>query len=178
MVRWAARFLLVAMAWLAPEALRAEGLAWTPYESQTGRFRVLLPAPPLPTSGVFETRAGSVPEVGVETEAADLVLKVEHHDLPLLACLLLPDQRILALATSGLLDDRHGRLESEEPAFFQGHPGRVLRYARTDLGDREEQARLVLVGRRLYIAVARADGASDAHESIARFFNSFEIWED
>ena len=148
------------------------------YESQTGRFRVLLPAPPLATSGVFKTRAGSVPEVGVETETADLVLKVEHHDLPRLACLLLPDQRILEFATSGLLDDRHGRLESEQRTFFQGHPGRTLRYARTDLGDRPEEARLVLVGQRLYIAVARADGASDAREQIARFFDSFEFWED
>ncbi|HME68818.1 MAG TPA: hypothetical protein VKM54_03015 [Myxococcota bacterium] len=178
LVRLAACFLLVAVAWLAPEAVRADGLAWAPYESQSGRFRVLLPAPPLPTRGTFETRAGSVPEVGVETQTAELVLKVEHHDLPLLACLVLPDQRILEFATSGLLDDRHGRLESKEPTFFQGHPGRILRYARTDLGDRPEQARLVLVGRRLYIAVARADGASDAREQIARFFDSFEFWED
>jgi hypothetical protein len=178
LVRLAASFLLVAVVWLAPRAVRADGLAWTRYESQTGRFRVLLPAPPRATSGVFKTRAASVPEVGVETETADLVLKVEHHDLPRLACLLLPDQRILEFATSGLLDDRHGRLESEQRTFFQGHSGRMLRYARTDLGDRPEEARLVLVGQRLYIALARADGASDAREQIARFFDSFEFWED
>ena len=178
LVRLAARFLLVAVVWLAPEVVRADGLAWAPYESQTGRFRVLLPAPPLPTSGAFKSRAGSVPEVGVETQTADLALKVEHHDLPLLACVVLPDQRILEFATQGLLDDRHGRLESAEPASFQGHPGRILHYARTDLGDRLEQARLVLVGRRLYIAIARAESASDSRAQIARFFDSFEFWED
>ncbi|HBZ71593.1 MAG TPA: hypothetical protein DEP35_18455 [Deltaproteobacteria bacterium] len=176
-VRVAARFVLAAAVLLAPAAVRADGLAWTPYESETGRFRVLLPAAPVPTSGAFETRAGSVPEVGVETETADLVVKVEHHDLPRLACLLLPDERILEFAASGLLRDRHGRLESEEPTLFQGHPGRMLRYLRSDLGDREEEARLVLVGHRLYIALARAQG-SDAREPIGRFFDSLEIWED
>lgn len=177
-MRVAARFLFVAVVWLAPEVVRADGLAWAPYESQSGRFRVLLPAPPVPTSGQYKSPAGSVPEVGIETQTTDVMLKVEHHDLPLLACVLLPDQRILEFATRGLLDDRHGRLEGEERSFFQGHPGRSLRYARTDLGDRPEQARLVLVGRRLYIAVARAEGASDSREQIARFFDSFEFWED
>ena len=177
-MRAAAGLLLVALTGLAAPQARADGLAWTPYESPAGRFRVLLPAPPLPTSDVFKSRAGSVPEVGVETQAGGLVLKVERHELPALACLLLPDQRILAFAASGLLDDRSGRLESEEPTLFQGHPARTLRYARTDLADREEEARLVLVGHRLYIAVARSDGASDAREEIARFFNSFEVWED
>ncbi len=172
-----AAFVLAAAVLLAPAAVRADGAAWRPYESETGRFRVLLPAPPVQTSGVFKTRAGSVPEVGVETETADLVVKVEHHDLPRLACLLLPGERILAFAASGLLDDRHGRLESQESTVFQGHPGRTLRYVRTDLADREEQARLVLVGHRLYIALARAQG-SDAREPIARFFDSLEIWED
>jgi len=177
-MRFAASLLFTAVVCLAAQAVRADGLAWTLYESQTGRFRVLLPAPPRPTSGVFKSRAGSVLELGVETESAGLVLKVEHHDLPRLAYLLLPDQRILEFAASGLLDDRHGRLESEAPIQLKGRPGRMLRYARTDLGDCPEEARLVLVGRRLYIALARGDGAHDAHEQIARFFDSFEFWED
>jgi len=170
--------LLAVPLWLAPPALHAEGVAWRPYESPSGRFRVLLPASPLPTSGVFETRAGSIRELGVEVETAGLSLKIEHHDLPRLACLFLSDERILDFAASGLLDDRHGRLESAEPALVQGHPGRTLRYSRTDLGNRLEQARLVLVGNRLYIVLARADNASDSRAQIARFFNSFEIWED
>ncbi len=173
-----AALLLAASVLLGPLAASADSLDWRTVRSDEGRFSVSMPASPRPVSGHEETAVGSIQESGLEVEAGGLSLKVQHHDIPRLGFMLLSRDGLLSLVVSRLMEERHARVERDEPVLVHGHPGRALRYARTDQGDRLEEAYVVLVGRRLYITTAGPADDPDARDAIARFFSSFDVWED
>jgi hypothetical protein len=156
----------------------AGSLDWRTVRSDEGRFSVSMPATPRPVSGHEETAVGSIQESGLEAQVGGLLLKVQHHDIPRLGMLLISREGLLSLVVSRLMDERHARVQRDEAILVHGHTGRALRYARIDQGERLEEAYVVLVGRRLYITTAGPAGDPDARDSIARFFASFDVWED
>jgi hypothetical protein len=160
---------------LAGSSAASEELSWRSYRSEAGRFTVELPAAPYRDEGGTDTWAGHIDEQAWEVDAAGVRLRVEHHDIPRIGRLLVPARRILSLAASSLMRDREGRLLEEREFEHSGGPALGVRYALEKEGDRPEEARLFLIGSRLFIAYARALDDGDRREAIDRFFASLEL---
>jgi hypothetical protein len=64
-----------------------------------------------------------------------------------------------------------------EKIALRGHPGVALRYEPGERPGSIEEARLFLVGTRLYVTFARADLPGEPRAAASRFLNSFDAWE-
>lgn len=147
------------------------------FVSREGRFLVAFPAPPQGAQSARDTWAGRMEEGSFEVERQALRLRVEFHDVPGLATRVLPSGVILDLARQGVLDDMHAHEESVERTSLRGHPGLALRYTPAARPGSTEEARIFLVGSRLYVAFARADLAGEDRALAERFLTSFDAWE-
>jgi len=154
--------------------------AWRTFERPEAGFAVDLPGEPVHGTEQNESEAGPVEARAWTVETPLVALRVEHHDLPRLVVMVLTDRRLLGMSATRLLEDRKGTLQESEDWSLDGHPGLRLRYTRADRGDAVEEARLVLVERRLFIAFARvtAPEADDrsARAAVQRFFESWSVW--
>jgi hypothetical protein len=112
-----------------------------------------------------------------ELEDGGLRLRVEFHDVPRVAALMLPRNVILDLAKDSLLADMEARNASVEKTSLRGHPGLTLRYEPGSRPGVAEEARIFLVGGRLYVAFAGAQDLEEQREAAARFLASFDAWE-
>jgi hypothetical protein len=142
--------------------------------SRDGAFRAAFPGPPRRDDEQKRTVLGTLRSRGWELEAPGLWLRIERHDLPALAPLLLGERGLLQRAKRGLLEDAAARDVREEPIELRGHPGLRLRFEPAAHPGEREEARLFVVGRRLYALFARG---TDARQRAAaeRFLDSVEI---
>jgi len=145
-----------------------------PFASREGGFRAAFPAAPRFDEERKTTFLGPLRSRGWEIESGAVWLRVERHDLPALAPLLLGERGVLERAKRGLVEDAAARDVREEPRELGGHPGLRLRYEPGAHPGEHEEARLFLFGRRLYVLFARAADASQ--RAVAeRFLDSVEI---
>lgn len=147
------------------------------FVSREGRFAALFPATPQPERSGRESWAGRIDEGSFESEIDGLHLRVEYHDVPRLGLLVLSRDRLLTMARDSLLEDVEALEPRHERLSLRGHPGFALRYATRKRPDRLEEARLFLVGARIYVAFARVDEPGRQQEAAARFLASFDAWE-
>ncbi len=144
------------------------------YVSEEGGFRAAFPGDPHRDDEQKTTVLGTLRSRGWELESGGLWLRVERHDLPALAPLLLGERRLLERAKRGLLEDAEARYVHEERLELRGHPGIRLRFEPTAHPGQREEARLLLLGQRLYVLFGRgADTAQSAEAE--RFLDSVEI---
>lgn len=148
-----------------------------PFVSPEGRFSAHFPDTPRPERSGRDTWAGRIEEGSFQTEVTGLHLRVEYHDVPRLGLLVLSREAILAMARDSLLKDVGAAGAREERVELRGHPGLALRYETPDHPGRLEEARIYLVGSRLYVAFARVDDPEGRDEVAARFLASFDAWE-
>jgi hypothetical protein len=151
---------------------------WVIHRSQTGRFRVLLPAAPSIDHTTHPTLIGPIRQTRETTATDRLGLVVEHHLLPMIATLLMPDSVILDQAVDSLIEDVNGNPQSDRSLSWQGYSGREVRYEIAGPPDMLEQALFVLVGRRLYLVLATWPSDGAAPPELPNFFHSFEISTD
>jgi hypothetical protein len=158
----------------SPEPLDAA--SWRAFAPEEGRFRALFPSAPRITTSLRQTFVGPIHESRYASAADGTQFAVELRDLPALAGFFLSAEGILSRASAGLLEASGGRLIDSDAAPLGVFPARRLRYVLPGDPARTEQARLVLVGDRLYIAFAtwRADAPADAE--VPRFFEAFLVW--
>jgi hypothetical protein len=104
-------------------------------------------------------------------------VRVERHDLPVLATLALGDEALLERAARELLAEHGSRATRDEPAGLRTHPGRHLRYEPGDRPGETEDAWLYLLGRRLYVIFARGAAAATRAEAL-HFASSVEILDE
>jgi len=147
------------------------------FVSPEGRFAAAFPAEPVRERTARETWAGRMEEGSFDVTAAGVRLRVEYHDVPKLAAAMLPPHLVLDLARQGVLEDMGASRASSEPISLHGHPGLALRYAPAERPQATEEARLFLVGSRLYVAFARAEEPGEPERAVARFLGSFDAWE-
>jgi hypothetical protein len=147
------------------------------FVSREGRFAAAFPAEPVRERSGRDTWAGWMEEGSYDLEGPGLRLRVEFHDVPRMATLVLPSAMILELAKQGVLDDMRARAASEQRVSLHGHPGLALSYVPGERPDTTEQTRLFLVGSRLYVAFASADQPGEPQEAAVRFLASFDAWE-
>ncbi len=147
------------------------------FVSSEGRFAADFPGDPMPGRAVRDTWAGRMDEGSYELEDRGLRLRVEFHDVPRVAALMLPRSVILDLAKDSLLEDMEARKPSVEKTSLRGHPGLALRYEPGSRPGVVEEAHIFLVGGRLYVAFASAQDLEQQREMAARFLASFDAWE-
>jgi hypothetical protein len=145
--------------------------------SAEGRFAVAFPAAPVQDRADRETWAGRMEEGGFEVVRTGLRLRVEFHDVPRMATLVVPPMAILELAKQGVVSDMDARDVSAESNSLRGHPGLALRYHPGARPDSTEETHLFLVGTRLYLTFARADVPGEPRALASRFLESFDAWD-
>lgn len=153
--------------------LASPGVAFSP---PGGHFSVRVPVEPVTTTSSRRTLLGAISETIYAVEIADRRLAVELRDLPPVAVFLLPGGTILDRARDGLLEAVGGRLVDARETPHRGHPARELTYEIPEEPLRIERALLVLVGRRLYIALATWSAAAGSDPAADRLFETFEVW--
>ena len=171
----AALLLLAAAAWCG---LAGDAGAIELFQSETGRFRVLLPAEPSLQSRSRRTLLGRVTDVRYEVLSGGAFWAVETHDIPRGADLLLPAKVILDRARKGFLADLDREEIERTDTVRRGHPAQRIRYVLPGGPDRPRVALLVLVRSRLYIAIS--DDSPAARDTLhpERFLASFDFWEE
>ncbi len=156
-----------------PAAPASREIVFSPPE---GRFRVVFPAEPVVSTASRRTFLGAVVETRYAVEIGDTSVAVELHDLPPLARLLLPAGAILGRARDRLVEGAGRRAVAARDAPHLGFPAREVTYDLSEQPARVEKALLVLVGSRLYIALATWPRASAIHSAAERLFETFEVW--
>ncbi|HEY5656944.1 MAG TPA: hypothetical protein VIY27_04070 [Myxococcota bacterium] len=155
--------------------LASPGIAFSP---PGGHFSVRLPVEPAAAAtSTRRTLLGAIAETTYRVEVGDRRFALELRDLPAVAVFLLPSGTILDRARDGLREAVGGRLLDAREAPHRGHPAREIVYEIPGEPLRVERALLVLVGGRLYIALATWPAAADAGPAVDRLFESFEVWE-
>jgi hypothetical protein len=175
------RTALVALAALALAAgaggePRVEAPAPT-FLAREGGFRARFPEAPHYSEARQTTLLGTLFTRSWEVERGALRLRVERHDLPALATLVLGADGLLARAAAGLLADLDARGAREEAAALRQNPGRHLLYEPGDRPGETEDAWLYLLDRRLYVIFARGAGP-ETREAAAGFAASVELLEE
>jgi hypothetical protein len=177
MTAGAGLFLAVASALSMAAAAAAAELEWRHYRSGWGRFAVQLPAAPEEIRDTRATLGGLVRWTEYRTRRGATELRVEHHDLPWIAKLLLSSEALLERAKDGLVSEEHGFELSSAPVSVQGYPAREVSFRVPAEQDLAGDALFVLVARRLYVLVTLGPEAQRDASALERFFGSFEVWE-
>jgi hypothetical protein len=174
----AARWLLAAASALSITVAAAGGeLEWLRFRSERGRFAVQLPESPEEIRATRVTLGGGVRWTEYRARRGATELRVEHHDLPWLAKLLLTTDGLLKRAKDGLVSEEHGHELSSAGVSVQGYPAREVSFRVRAEQELAGDALLVLVGRRLYVLVTLGPQAERDASTLDRFFRSFEVWE-
>jgi hypothetical protein len=138
---------------------------------------VQLPGSPEEIRDTRATLGGTVRWTEYRARRGATELRVEHHDLPWLATLLLSGDALLKRAKNGLVEEEHGLELSSAGVSVQGYPAREVSFRVRAEQDLTGDALLVLVGRRLYVLVSLGPRAQRDASALDRFFRSFEVWE-
>ena len=178
--------MLVCVAGLGSSPLAAateQQTDWREYRSEAGRFSIELPDKPRQAHWTRDTWGGEVEsaEFGVETD--DVRLRIETHDMPLIARWVMSPIDLLKRASRGLLDDDGGEVVGTRNLRMQNHPAWEVSYRIT--ASREQDwaatgamglARFVLVADRVYLLSTVNRGGRDPEAAISRFLDSFQFW--
>lgn len=152
---------------------------WIVFSPEGGRFRIEIPAEPLPETGSRFTPVGPVEERKWWLVANEVELAVETHDVPTLGAALTSDDAILDRARDGVIASKGGSPLDSRALEVQGAPAREFRYAipaSATAPAREGLARTILVGRRVYLLTGTAAETPELHPAVLRFFASFRFW--
>ena len=146
---------IAGVALAGPAAAEAIPEPGAPFRSVEGGFSAPFPEAPLFAERREATLLGMLRTRSWEVERGTLRLRVERHDLPALASATLGGEALLERAARELLVDAGARAVQAAPARLRAHPGRHLRYEPGERPGEIEDAWLYLLGRRLYVILAR-----------------------
>lgn len=153
--------------------MEASAAPWAELRSETDRFAVALPGTPSETSEQHATLAGRVSSRAYAGRDGEAEYRVEVHRIPRVARFLLSEAALLERARDDLVEAEGGELLASATESVAGRPGSAVAYRAAE--GRRGAARLVLVGRRLYV-LAVLWPAAGPRADLARFFGSFEAW--
>jgi hypothetical protein len=147
-----------------------------PYRSDTGRFEVLMPGTPEVVSTSRQTIGGRITSTEISVERDAFEFRVEYHDLPRIAEVLMSSGGILSRAKDDFLDAIRARERSSVETSVDGHPARTLSFEIP--GDRElvGDGLLTLVGSRLYVVTAIHPRRDPRGGLLDRLLKTFTVW--
>lgn len=147
---------------------------WQAFAPEAGHFEVLLPGEPVESQESQLTPVGRIRGKTYWVDQGRRAFGVELRELPTLAIKLLSPSTIFDEVKESMLAEDGGRELEYQAITLNGVSGREIVYE-THGGSILERARLMLIGRRLYIvAAARPEDAPDG--PVERFFRSFKVW--
>jgi hypothetical protein len=154
---------------------------WTPFTAQDASFRVDMPgSPTLETRERWFPASRFVSTVYKVRRGAD-VFGVNHTDLPGAVLFVTSNRYILKNARDGFLESSLATEISFEKSEVDGHPARQLIYdipADAENPAQRGTAKLLFVGKRLFIFYAEMDARADPEQSaqeVQRFFRSIKF---
>jgi len=154
------------------EGDEAEGDGWQVFESEEGRFEVLLPAKPHFKESVRDTMFGDILERHYEISTEEGEFSVEYNELPLLVSLLATDRMIYRRAKDALLKEFKAKEVDFRRIEQDKLDGTEIIFSTKD---RVGTARLFMKKRRLYVLVATVSRKDGDDAAILKFLDSFDL---
>lgn len=147
---------------------------WQTFTGPDGDFTVDMPGNPKAQTQQSKTDKGDITVYMYTVRIGDTDYIIAYSDYP--------DELIQTPGVQGFLDEvrnnavnnTKGKLLSEESIELNGNPGRSLRVESPD-GTGIAQARMLLVGTRLYQVFAASQKENADSPDIQRFLNSFTL---
>ena len=158
------------------EAAAAAAPSGERYHSDAGRFEVLMPGTPEVVSTSRRTLGGRVTSTECFVERDAFEFRVEYHDMPRIAEVVLSTGAILSRAKSDFLDAVRGRERSFVETSLDGHPARSLSFDIPDDRDLVGDGLLTLVGNRLYVVAAIRPRREPQNRLLGRLLKTFTVW--
>lgn len=151
--------------------------SWERVHSEPGRFAVDFPAAPEVRHWEQGSLVGSIASARYLLDWGALELRVEHHDIPWLASMLVSEQGMLQRAEADLVEGEGAQALAASESLQQGRTLREVHFRVLGEGVRDGRASFQLLGRRLYVQAALFPAEQSENPVLARFFDSFEAWE-
>ena len=155
----------------APDAEQS----WARYRSEPGRFEVELPGPPALSRTAHRSFVGTIESVEYLVELGALELRVEHHDVPVVASFFVSEGGLLQRAQQDLVEGEQAQALGAEELRRDGRLVREVRYRLAPEDGRDGRARFLLVDGRLYVLAALYPPERRADPALERFFDSFAV---
>lgn len=156
------------------EVLYAPGSpTWSELSSEEGRFKVLMPAPPVAQTLTLKTQRGTIVHHSYAARTTGMTCIVDYADLP--REFADPDNAntLFDEARDQFTKNVQGKLASETAISQDGHPGREVR---AHILGGEAVARFYLASDRLYqLVITSPDLPTRPGHEIDSFFSSFKI---
>lgn len=150
---------------------------WQTFESEPGRFSVLLPSTPEQQHKERWFPVSSFVSTVYKCIVGDDVFGVNHTDIPRFARLFASDKKVFHSTRDGFLEDSNATEVSFREIEVLGRPGRELVYDIPPLEERPAQrgtAWMFFEDNRLYIFYAEVTDAV-SEEEVGRFFASIRV---
>ncbi len=155
-------------------AFAQETSAWTSFTSAEGRFTVLMPSKPKIEDKDTDTTQGTLPLHLFSSSNDNAYFLISYNDFPNLDETNL--QAALEAGRTGAIQSMGGELVSERKISIGNNPGLEFRAKKISEGSEIiANARLYLVGRRLYQLLVLAYKPHADSPDIQRFLTSLEL---
>lgn len=146
---------------------------WSEFSSSEGRFKVLMPGPPVSQTLTLETRVGRIVHHSHVAQKGGVTCIIDFADMP--EQFSEPDRADMLFdeARDQFLKDTQGRLLRERSIALDDYHGREVK---VHMYRGEALARFYLVGDRFYqLAITTLDLTANSESEITSFFSSFKV---
>lgn len=147
---------------------------WNEFKSPQGEFSILIPGTPTKQTRSVETPSGPLEAHMFLAEQGDVAYMVAYSDYPTMVIRDRSSKLILDGARDGAVANAHGTLVRESVVSLNGNHGRELEIEPAG-GKVTIQARIFLVGHRLYQVMVLTPKGTDFTEDVRKFLDSFTL---
>jgi hypothetical protein len=152
---------------------RSAPAGWQDVVSKEGGFRVLMPGSPRMTDSVVHTRLGSLQVKAYDIDSGDSEFSVFYGDLDSSGLANVSSEEWIDAVRDIYIVRSKAILLDEKILSFHGRFGKETRYEISGLG--KVARRMYAVNGRIYTLNVASKKQGAQEDSIARFFDSFEI---
>jgi ABC-type glycerol-3-phosphate transport system substrate-binding protein len=147
---------------------------WQDFTGPEGDFTVMLPGIPKDETQQVESDIGEITVNLFQLPFGNFAYVVAYSDYPMDVVQSKGAQIILDGARDGAVTNTGGTLLEEQDIEIQGYPGRQLKVKSPD-GEGIAQARMYLVGNRLYQIFVASPTADSGSPDIPKYLESFRL---
>ena len=150
---------------------------WKPFQSEAGRFSVLMPAPPKETQTKQRSIIGTVTNQIFTAWSGQEKFTVDYSDLPHFGVTFAGTNRIYDHTKGALLKQTLSKMSYFDDATLNGLKGKRLVYdtpPRQGYPEVTGEAYFLLLGDRLYVVHSTVP-IGDSEANAKRFFASFKV---
>jgi len=147
---------------------------WQEFQGPEGDFTIQLPGTPKEEVQVVNSQAGEIKVHLFNVPLGNFAYVVAYSDYPADLVTSMGAEDLLNGARDGAVSNTGGKLLDESPVEIDGFPGRFLKVQSPD-GSGIAQARMYMVGNRLYQIFVASPKADQDSEDIQSYLESFKL---